>query len=249
MKANPKFPILVTVFILLAAGCKKDKTQPSVPQTLLTKFTTATSVSTYSYDEQNRATQMSYSNDNPALNYTGNYTYNSSGTLEDFLYDYPGSAVDYKYSYFYNTNGQLTKIEVYRLGDGIATMESKTEADYSTPGKVSSYLTLSGGERKLVTEFYLNAKGNIIRQLSYSIEGELQATTENADFDDNHVASESLPKTAYARSVNNYQKVTVKNPGHSPSTNTYTYEYNSDGYPTKRTTSAGVIYTYEYIKK
>ncbi|MGJ7033842.1 hypothetical protein [Niabella hirudinis] len=249
MKAKTIFLTLVAIAAVLMTGCKKDKTQPPSPKTLLSKFITATSVTTYSYDENNRATRYTVNHGDPSADYTATYTYNSSGQLADVYFDNSGTTSDFKDSYFYNSNGQLTKIETYRVGDGIATMESKTEADYSTPGKVSSYRTPSGGERKLVTEFYLNAKGNIIRQLSYSTEGELQATTENADFDDKHVASESLPKTAYVRSVNNYQKVTVTNPGSTPSIHTYTYEYNSDGYPTKRTTNTGLIFTYEYIKK
>ena len=199
MKTIKPLLFAATVILILFSCRKKDHHPPEQEKKiLLTKYTAATFVRTYSYDENNRATGYVNSESNPANDYTITYTYNSSGQVADVHYDNPGSANDFKNSYFYNSNGQITKIETYLLGDGIATFESKTEADYSTPGKISSYYTPNGGLPKLVTEFYVDSKGNITRQLSYSTEGFLLVTTENADFDDKHSPTASLPQTTNA---------------------------------------------------
>ena len=247
MKADSTLWMLMVLCLLATGGCKKDSSPPEEPQTLLRKSITSSQTTTYEYDADNRAIKFEATFSNPVNNYTGFYTYNSAGQLAEVLYS--GSGDDTKSVYFYNSSGQITKVENYIVSAGVAALSSKWDALYTTPGKISVYETPNGGIPALYVEYFLDAKGNIEKQLSYNVSGILVSTTENADFDNKPAPGLSVPKTGFARNVNNYQKVIVTPAGGSPSTGTYTYEYNSDGFPTKRTANSGAIITYEYIKK
>lgn len=251
MKANAAFLILIAQILVTSPGCKKDDA-PQLVITLLTKSVTGSETTTYTYDGNNRATGYSVVEDlSPANNYTAAYTYNSSGQLTEVLYNPANSIEDTKDVFFYNGNGQISKIETYYVTNVYSTLSAKYEADHSIQGKVSVYkFTMAGaGTPYLNTEFYLDANGNVERQLVYDASGDLIITTENSDFDNKKAASASLPQTGFVRNVNNYGTVTVTPTAGSPSVGTYTYEYDADGYPTKRTTNTGSTIIYEYTKK
>lgn len=95
----------------------------------------------------------------------------------------------------------------------------------------------------------LDPNGNTTSQLAYDEGGTVTVTTENSDFDDKYTSNRSLPRTSFVKNVNNYRTVTITIEGGSPDVGTYTYEYNSDSYPNKRTANTGNIATYEYIKR
>lgn len=239
------FVVVLLSAIFLSCG-KRDNPDPA-RQTLLERISTNSQTTTYTYDDNNRAIRFDAVFTNPVSNYSGFYTYNNSGQLTEVLYETSGD--DIKSLYFYNGSGQITKIETYLISGGVETFDAQSAAIYTTPGKISVYETPGGAAPYLYVEYFLDAKGNIERQLTYNPAGSLLVTTVNSDFDDKHAPALSVPKTGFVRNVNNYGTVTVTPAGSSASIGTYTYEYNSDGYPTKRTTNTGSITTYEYIKK
>lgn len=245
-----KFVISIILIAIIFSCSKDDDNGSNVElQTLLKKSITNSQTTTYTYDGNNRATRFDAVFTNPVSNYSGFYTYNNSGQVSEVLYDTESSADDTKNVYFYNGSGQITKIETYLVSGGVSTLDSKSEAIYTTPEKISVYKTPSGEVPHLSVEYFLDTNGNTTSQLSYTPEGFLIVTTENSDFDTMHISSRSLPITSFVRNVNNYGTVTVTPTGGSTSISTYTYEYNSDGYPTKRTTNTGSITTNEYIKR
>src|SRR5690606_37604061 len=240
-----KHILSVTLVLVMLASCSSDDDSGSQPlQTLLSKRITSTETISYTYDNNNRAIGYSSENIVGENNYTVTYSYNSSGQLSETYYN-TESGTYFKVVYSYNNDGQLTKIENYTVTDDFASFESKSEADYSTAGKVSVYRTHLSGTPYLNVEYYLDANGKITSQLFYSTEGFLIVTTENSYFDTKNAATLSLPKNAFVRNVNNYGTVTVTATGGTPTVGTYTYEYNSDDYPTKRTSNTGSVVTYE----
>lgn len=244
-----KYILSAAFTLVLLASCSSDDDGGSQPlQTLLSKTITNSQTTTYTYDSNNRATGFSAVFSNPVNNYTTTYTYNSSGQVTEAYYD-TETATDTKLVYFYNNSGQIIKVETYLVSGGIETYDSKLEANYSTAGKVSVHETSAGGTPYLNVEYYLDANGNIESQLSYDTSEILIVTSEYSNFDTKNAANLSLPKTAFARNVNNYGSVTITSSGSSPTMGTYTYEYNSDDYPTKRTSNTGSVVTYEYIKR
>ncbi|WP_108424443.1 hypothetical protein [Flagellimonas amoyensis] len=238
-----------TLSAILLVSCSKDDDGGNQPlQTLLSKRITDSETLSYTYDSNNRAT--GYSSENPVgeNNYSVTYRYNSSGQMVEANYT-TTSGTYTKIVYLHNNNGQLTQIETYMVTAGVATLESKSEADYSTTGKVSVYRTTLSGTPYLNTEYYLDPNGNITSQLSYDASGLLIVTSVSSNFDDKKTASASLPDESFARNKNNYGTVAVTPTGGSSNISNFMYEYNDDGYPTKRTSNVGSIVTYEYIKR
>lgn len=249
-----KHILSATLTLVMFTSCSSDDDGGNQSlQTLLSKRITSTETISYNYDNNNRATGYIVDNISPENNYTTTFTYNSSGQLAEVIYNPENSIENIKVVYSYNNNGRISEIEtsyVYASG-GLSSPISKYEADYSTPGKVSVYkYTMAGtGTPYLNTEYYLDANGNIENQLSYGTSGLLIVTTENSNYDDKKTASASLPDEDFVRNVNNYGTVTVTATGGTPSVSTFTYEYNNDGYPIKRTSNTGSVVTYEYIKR
>lgn len=248
MKTLQIITLLLCINFLISCSSDDDASNNN-QQTLLAKSVTSSQTTTYVYDDNNRVISNEVIASNPLNNYSTIYTYNGSGQLAEVFYDSESSTEDIKSVYFYNESGQTTKIENYLVSSGISTLDSKSEAIYDTPGKVSVYETPNGSTPYLSVEYFLDANGNVIEQLAYDTAGFLIVTTENSDFDDKHSPSLSITKTGFVKNVNNYGTVTVTATGGVPSTGTFTYEYNSDGYPTKRTSNTGSIFTYEYIKR
>lgn len=244
-----KHILSATLVLVMFASCSSDDDGGNRPlQTLLSKQMTDTETLYYSYDNNNRATGYSSENIVGENNYTVTYSYNSSGQLSETYYN-TESGTYFKVVYSYNNDGQLTKIENYTVTGDFASFESKSEADYSTAGKVSVYRTHVSGTPYLNTEYYLDPNGNTTSQLSYESSGLLIVTTVNSNFDDKKIASASLPNENFVRNKNNYGIVAVTPTGGSSNIHNFTYEYNDDGYPTKRTSNTGSVVTYEYIQQ
>ncbi|MCK7588954.1 hypothetical protein M0G43_00050 [Subsaxibacter sp. CAU 1640] len=247
-----KYILIVASWLVLLTSCSKDDDGGNQPlQTLLSKRITSTETISYTYDNNNRATGYSTENISPENNFIVTYNYHSSGQLAEVIYNPANSIEDTKVVYSYNNNNQISRIETSYVSGSLSSPVSKYEADYSTPGKVSVFrYTMAGtGTPYLNTEYYLDANGNVESQLSYSASGLLIVTTENSNYDDKKIASASLPDEDFVRPINNYGTVTVTATGSAPSVSTFTYEYNDDGYPTKRTSNTGSMVTYEYIKR
>lgn len=250
MKLHSAHLLLIALFFILAVGCKKDKgPQPVI--TLLAQSVTSSETTTYTYDENNKVTGYVVENIVPDYNYTAVFTYNSSGQLTEVRYNPANSIEDTKDVYSYNASGQLSTIESYYVTNVYSSIYAKYEADYGTAGKVSVYKFSSAGTGTayLNTEYILDSKGNVVQQLTYNISGNVIVTTENSLFDNKKAAGASLPQTGFVQNVNNYGKVTVTATGGMPGVTTYSYEYDADGFPTKRTASTGSVIRYEYLKK
>jgi YD repeat-containing protein len=242
--------MLIVPGFFMAAGCKKNE-DTHAPITLLAQSVAGAETTSYSYDENNRAVGYSVTNTIPAQSYTATYSYNSSGQLAEVRYNPANSIEDTKEVYTYTASGQVATIESYYVTSTYSSLFARSEADYSIPGKVSVFRFTSAGSGTayLHTEYFLDNKGNIIRQIVYTVTGNPVVTTENAEFDQRPNPITSLPRTGYAQNVNNYGKVTVTAAGGSPSVTTYAYEYDADGFPTQRTTNAGTVVLYAYLKK
>lgn len=250
MKQQSALTLLTAICIIFSTSCKKDK-ESQRQDTLLTQYITSSETTTYSYDDNNRATGYAVENIVPSYNYTAAYSYNSSGQLTEVRYNPANSIEDTKDVYTYNSNGQLMTMESFYVTNTYSSLFAKYEADYSTTGRVKLYRYSSAGAGIpfLNTEYILDNKGNVVQQLTYDTGGNLIVTTENADFDNKKLPSMSLQQTGFVQSTHNYGKVTVTPTGGSSSVTTYVYEYDSDGFPTKRTASTGAIVRYTYVKK
>lgn len=246
------FNTLITLWlcIALAACSKDDDNPPTEKQTYLSKTITSSSTTTYQYDQNNRAISSTVEfGSSPLSNYSSTYTYNSSGQLTEWLIDYANSTDNTKLVYSYNGDGKISETKTYVVSGSTSTLYRTTTPGYATPGKIS-VMTLNEGDLMPYKEYdyFLDAKGNVTRQIQYSGLGSTLSTVEYLGYDDKNSPGLSIPRTNVTSSPNNFS--THKSTDASGTiTTTYTFEYDADGYPTKRTSSSGVIITYEYIKK
>lgn len=241
----------ICLLVVISFSCGKDDGGPEPLQTYLSKVITSASVTTHYYDENNRVTssEVEFSS-SPVNNYSSTYTYNSSGQLTEWLITNTTSTKT-RLLYFYNSSGQISRIETYLVSPGgSSTPDRESVASYATPGKIRVLTTPFGGSSYLETDYFTDAKGNIIKQQTYSPSGTMTTTSEYRSFDDKNSPSLSTPRTSFARNVNNYLEVAITSHDTGGlSTGTYAYEYNPEGYPVKRTTNTGSIFTYEYFQK
>lgn len=249
------FSILSIVFLtsICLISCKKDiKEQEKTVKILLSKTTTSSTITTYDYDENGNIIEayLDYFS-SPINNISYVYTYVSNNQLKEYLIT-PDDTIRnvLKFKYNYNGDGKVSKISSFIVKDGEEDIYEMQEATYSSE-KISINITkYVDATTYLSVEYYLDSKGNLYQQKTFRPNGDEWIITEYPTYDDKSTSSTSTVKTSFYSNKNNYLsvKITDLETGNI-SEGTYTYEYNEDGYPTKRTTDTGVITDYEYIKK
>ncbi len=264
---------LLMLSTIAAASCKKDPAAtpapapaPVVPPVdspaaasrtnlLLTISDPANGLlTTLTYDGANRLKTFSRNSNayNPSRYYT--FAYDAAGKLTDLLEtadSTPGAATTDSTHYSYGADGKLAKKEYYRVWDpGSAELQHVYEYTY-TPGKVDElYLTVSSGTgfRQVYT---VNDSGNVTLIEVYTgvtttnHTGTFDGSITYSNYDNKRAIQESFPDAFLfpGNNANNVGAVAYSWGGYS-----YTYEYNEDGYPTKRVDGgAATTYTYQRL--
>ncbi|REG92915.1 YD repeat-containing protein [Flavobacterium aquicola] len=231
---------------MVFSSCSKDETseiqpetQPEAHQNLLLKITDSDGLtSTYSYDSNNRLDNYKRNgNDfNPDLNQ--NLVYNADGTLQKLVQADNGAIVT---EFFYDANKKIIK----KIGrSGFDTFKYSYSGNVITEDYRSA--TTDVGWRQTYT---YDENGNIIELKSYNDatdanpEGTFSAVI-NYTYDDKKNAASSFPQGFLFPSSANNIKTAQYNGGGIGSSQ---YEYNLDGYPTKRTDSFTRVYEYKRL--
>ena len=254
MKAllNARLLILIPFFFI---ACKKSDTPaPTAQKTLLSKsdFSPAGGVHTYTYDAAgNMATEVSTSGTSGTAFTTTFTNYDVMGRVTEYVVDYVSPAfTDEKTVVSFNTSGKIDRLLSFQLNGGALNAYSTYE--YPSGKQIRKDYTnanvLAGS-----TESTFSADGNnLIENKNFSSAAVLRTTQAYSNFDTKKGKDLLFPYgySSFEPSENNFQTFTSTNNITSVvTTTTYTYEYNSDGYITKRTSSTGNIVLYEYIKK
>jgi len=251
MKTISKISIFI-VCISLFFSCKKnDSPAVATVKTYVSKITYS-SVGTYdyTYDDQGRLQQEVYSGNafNPAT--TTYFTaYDAQGRITQTTTYYPaGTYAQVKSVLTYNGSGNLTRTDSYPYGSTVANQY--TLFTYSTNKITLAYFNGAGASQGS-TEYTLSADGkNITGTKGFTAAGAV--SYESIYTFDTHICPDQLFPVGYAYSPvqNSNNWLTRAQTISGTTTNlTFTYEYNSDGYVTKRTASSGSTSIYEYIKK
>lgn len=249
---------VTALLLLLMVACKKSKKsdEPVVAQkTYIKKQVYSTGIYTWNYDANNQLSTIEFTSANEAVNGSSIYRVNSTnnkGAITEAVYDAVSpTAIDYKYEYTYNTDGNLTRFSYANNATGMVM--GYTNIEYLANNNIK-YTTYNASNAITQSSLYiLSADGkNVIEMRHYSATGELSATYLYTNFDTKKTQSILYPKgySTSPNSENNFQtqSYTLSNNA-IPISSTYTFEYNADGYRTKRTTSTGAIETTEYFKK
>ena len=246
---------LCLIIIVLILGCSNNDDGSSSQddtQLYVSKITTTAGSTTYHYDENNRMVLEQFESASGSHVILYKNFYNDNGQLTARTEDQTDTSLDYKYTYHYDTEGNLIKIETYTIdGSATETYYSKTEADYSVPGKISVSRTPSTGTLAVLqNEYFLDVNGNVTKRIQYKPSGALDYSYEYTAFDDHKSPEQLLPKHTYIKPFNNNLSYTVTDNTSGESFQyTFAFEYNQAGYPTKETNSNGSIKTFEYINR
>jgi hypothetical protein len=248
--------ILILLCVVMFTACKKNRNaEPIVdPKTYMYKLTTYIGTETWAYDTQNKPTSMvsasTYELTDPSYTYKIN-SINNEGAVIDAVYDYVSTLKpDIRELKTYNTEGNLIRttsfINTTGLSEGYTTYEYLSNEIKTTTYNASNILTSS-------TLYTKSADGkNIVEIKKYNGTGALQSRSTYSNFDIKKSYALLYP-LGYGLGIvntNNYLTVIFYNAsiGVTNTTN-YTYEYNTDGYPTKRIMVGSNTDTFEYIKK
>ena len=243
--------IFAGTFTLISLSCGKERNIPPEREKewLLTKIVTSSTITTYTYDGQGRASESTVTYPaGPANNYTSTYTYNDKGQLAEWYIQPDDAASDaIRIVFAYNGDSRIAMTSTYTVNGEVQTLVTELNATYGE-GKAAIHQTdYPDGVSYLEMEYFTDDKGNLTKQKSYRSDGAEWITTEYPDYDTYPASGTSLPVTAFYKNANNYLsvKITDHETG-NVGTGSYAYEYSDEGYPVKRTTDAGIITTYEY---
>lgn len=251
-----KTKVLIILCVAILVSCKKNRNSaPTLElKTYLVKTVTVFGTETWSYDAQNKPLSMQFvstlESSNPSYTYQIN-SLNSNGAITDAVYDYvSASNIDVRELKTYNNEGKLIRVTSFINATGLSnsytTYQYLTNEIRTTTYNASNVVTSS-------TLYTLSADGKNITEIkNYNAAGGLKnrATYSNFDNKSNHTLLYPKGYGAGIISTNNYLTVVYFNAeiGTTNTTN-YTFEYNTDGYPTKRIMVGSNTDTFEYIKK
>jgi hypothetical protein len=241
-KLSTKSLLSAVLAASILVGCNKDDD----PKTKLCFLTTVVEVGSA------ETTTINYTLENQKITKVNTKSVYSGGSFEDnttITYDSKGNITETNSSdgtrtVFTYTNNQVTKVEDF---DG-TTLSDRTDYEYSNGQivKAQYYDETNPGtfvkDDYDVFEYANTTSKNPIKIKSFSKTGTTPSYTVEYQYDDKknpYSASAAILNllSLYAEaSENNITKATFTSAS-SPNvqTNTYTYEYNTEGYPTKST--------------
>lgn len=242
-------------FTVVFAACKKNKDNPALvneQKNYLIKKTRGESTETWSYDNQNKLTAIVFANPTNSSSPSNTYkiiSYNNNGDVNEALYDYVSATInDVKVLYTYNTEGNLIRSTFIDNVTGAT-------GNYQIIEYIGKQIKVSSYESNAIEGFNTYTKSadgkNVIEKKYYDSSGTLFYTWTYSNFDKKKNIQLLYPKslTSGVSSENNYQTEIYKDTNSGGTTTfTYTFEYNADGYVTKRTAANGTFSSYEYIK-
>lgn len=245
---------LIPIFsIVIVSSCKKDSTPPPPQKTRLAKSNfPAVGTFTYTYDAAgNMATEVYSGNASNPPSTTTFTNFDLKGRVTQYTRDFTSTIItDEKNIISYTADGKLDRVVAFvsSTGDYLGYNSFEYAAGKMIVKRYNLANNLTGS-----TEYTFTADGNnIAESKSYSSTGALRSTTVYSNYDDKINPDNLIPIGYYEIPVskNNYRSVSITNAVTGAVISfTATFEYNNDGYPTKRTTSTGSTNTYEYIKQ
>jgi hypothetical protein len=240
----------VTTFL----SCKKKDVPANNLKVYITKKTFAGFGSyTYNYDGQNKLTSEVFTSSDESANpsFTNAITgYNAQGNLLSSTYDYVSpTRSDLKISYTYNANGSLDTWVISDFATNAILYSYKFEYTPTTVKRIS--LSTAGVQTGASVNTFSADGKRIIKFQNLNASNVVTFTQDYSNFDDKKNDSELYPLGLSLTPVNENNPATItatSNTGVVTVFN-YTFEYNEDGYRTKRISSAGSVNTFEYTKR
>jgi len=243
------------VIALVISSCKKNDTPADTRKTYLTKeIFQSTGSRTWTYDAQNKLTNIEFASTNEASNPSYNFrvnTLDAGNRVVDATIDYINPTIaDIKIVNVFGTDGKMITSTEQNPSTG-ATLSYYT-FQYTATQTTVAYKN-GAGIAQFSNVYTLSADGkNVVKNERYNGSAVLTNTDVYSAFDDKKTAQSIFVPgfSVIPYNTNNFTTDTYTQASTGAITvYTYTYEYNSDGYATKRISASGATITYEYVKK
>jgi YD repeat-containing protein len=256
--------LIATLFIIVAASCSKDdsvvnKYRLIEDSELETKF---------QYDAQGRLVKETdlaglekcsymYNSQNQLITYVWkNFTDNTT-TTEDFIYNSTGKLAikisvpknssniaisKNKYDYLYNSNSQLYQVKTSIWNNAAGT--------YINEGILYNYTYDSNNRLNVnnsLQDYTYDSNSNVIKLAGVGKNGTpftIQYTYDDKINPYYNLRPLVTPNNEIINAKNTASEIIT---GTFANTYNFQYEYNDGGYPTKKTSSQGIVYKYEKI--
>lgn len=250
--------LALLILTVLTVSCSNDsdsETPHEMKANRIVKEISENTTKTFAYNDQNQLIKIIEIGKIDAFGVTQsvkNYTY-ENGKVVQAQEDYTGStSFTFRYMYGYDSEGRVYSMYVQkRVGSENYNDFTDIVFDYTTPNVIKLKDWRMDGNTSISILDVVN--GNITTNSVYTNitnnnpNGVLNYTSLYSNYDTKKSPYESLPL------IYNYPYSSANNLGKyesSGTTITYTYEYNADGYPVKKTSSfdnKSIIYEYERI--
>lgn len=233
----------IALFAIMLFSCSKDDDSVATEPThrnLLLEVEDDFSKTVYQYDSNFRIISQETFYDGSSSGIT-QYTYDSQGKLKRIAdtgrrveYAYIGDKLDNIKTYQdFGSGEQLTGTESYIYGANQITEHYVSGFSSTRYRRVYSFDAVSGNITEL-NVFLTTPDDNV---------GTFATKVTYSNYDNKKSPFSDLPFMNFpAKQNNNAGKIQTD----SETPYIYTYEYNADGYPTKRTRNTGSIETYQY---
>jgi len=241
-----KLLVVCLAFAFVVISCKKSKDDAAEPAhiNLLTKRTDNDGlIFNFTYDANNRmATWVRNSN---AYNGPQNisFTYNANGTLAQFF----DSQSSRKTKYTYNADASVSTQKTYSVSGATETLNDTYTYTYAPAAVTENYVQASTGNG-FRQEYKYDTNGNLTEVKSYNTTpanpaGTYSGVVTYSGYDAKPSYNSSTPAAfLFPTSIKN----NVGNIVYPFGTGIYTYEYNADGYPIKKSENGTLVSTFEY---
>lgn len=240
-----KLLFVCLAFTLVATSCKKDKdiVEPARKNLLIKRTDSDGLVFNYTYDANNRMVTWTRSSNpsNPAQNIS--FTYNANGTLAQWV----NSLNAIKTKFTYNGDATVSTQKTYSVSGATETLNDTYTYTYAVGAVTENYISAATGNG-FRQEYKYDANGNVTEIKSYNTTpanpaGTYSGVTTYGAYDNkNHYHSSTPASFLFPYSIKNNAGTIVYPFG----TANYTFEYNADGYPTKRFENGTLYATFEY---
>lgn len=252
--------ILITLVSIISA-CSNDNDVIKEPLKTYLKSeimdvfngtTNYTLSSNYSYDSKNRISGIEEISSNIQISSNrlySNFVYKSNGNLESYQLQYTsnGTTYNYKFTYIYAADGKLQEVTTTNLTTN--TIVQRNTFEYTSNELIYRYVSSSGAVSQ--TNVYTH-NGDNVSKIEYKNQAGNTIQVRNFyNYDDKpnplQIKWASVPDRLISKNNCSSESRTLVSTN-DVTTVQYNYEFNSDGYPTKRTditNNRNTIWTYE----
>lgn len=224
---------------VIFSSCKKDEEEeeaPAVIKCYLKSGTDSEGSYTITYNSSNQATKHTNTTKNENTSITWN-----AGKVSEVVMDSAGNN-QMKMTIGY-TGSQIQKIKIYQYSGSSWSYVANMHFVYNTDGKIIEKKTTDTTDATTYEKEVYTYTGNNITTI-VETDGSGSSTTTTLTYDDKKNPMYGMGLEMFESDFISVNNVLTEVEGGN--TTTYTYEYNSNGYPTKSTGSNGDNETMTY---